>query len=227
MLATYLQRREPGLIVLSYGTNEASDPLWHRESYREAFAKVIERLRLSAPCRDPGAGTRRPAGCARAKAGNSSPVSTTSSSSSNRSAVSLAASDWDARKRMGGAGSDSRLATRRARPGRSSSLHLSLGYRRLASVLFSDLMQALRGLQEGPARDRESDRPRSLAKPCKSLAGSELRSDGQAGRPILQTSKSREAGSIACATSPPSARRAVSPPDRPRRICPLSQSTSN
>ncbi|MCU1237464.1 MAG: hypothetical protein JWP63_5431, partial [Candidatus Solibacter sp.] len=34
MLATYLQRRSPGLIVLSYGTNEASDPLWHRESYR-------------------------------------------------------------------------------------------------------------------------------------------------------------------------------------------------
>ena len=28
MLATYLQRRNPGLIVLAYGTNEASDPNW-------------------------------------------------------------------------------------------------------------------------------------------------------------------------------------------------------
>src|ERR1039458_2652454 len=49
MLAAYLQRRGPAMIVLSYGTNEASDPLWHRESYGAAFAKVVERLRGAAP----------------------------------------------------------------------------------------------------------------------------------------------------------------------------------
>jgi hypothetical protein len=49
MLSAYLQRRGPAMIVLSYGTNEASDPLWHHESYRAAFAKVVERLRQAAP----------------------------------------------------------------------------------------------------------------------------------------------------------------------------------
>src|ERR1022692_2645457 len=55
MLAAYLQRRNPAMIVLSYGTNEASDPLWHRESYRDAFAKVVDRSEehtseLQSPC---------------------------------------------------------------------------------------------------------------------------------------------------------------------------------
>src|SRR5215472_15731191 len=49
MLATYLQRRGPALIVLAYGTNEASDPLWRQESYREMFGKLVARLRAAAP----------------------------------------------------------------------------------------------------------------------------------------------------------------------------------
>jgi lysophospholipase L1-like esterase len=49
MLATYLQRRDPGLIVLSYGTNEASDPSWNPESYQAMFSTLLERLRVSAP----------------------------------------------------------------------------------------------------------------------------------------------------------------------------------
>ena len=34
MLTTYLQRRNPGLIVLAYGTNEASDSAWDQAGYQ-------------------------------------------------------------------------------------------------------------------------------------------------------------------------------------------------
>jgi len=49
MLATYLQLRNPGLIVLAYGTNEASDPNWNPESYQAMFSALLERLRNAAP----------------------------------------------------------------------------------------------------------------------------------------------------------------------------------
>ena len=45
MTATYLQARNPGLIVLAYGTNEASDPSWNLESYRAMLGELLQRLR--------------------------------------------------------------------------------------------------------------------------------------------------------------------------------------
>jgi len=49
MLATYLQRRSPGMIVLAYGTNEASDVNWNPETYQEMFSSLLQRLRHAAP----------------------------------------------------------------------------------------------------------------------------------------------------------------------------------
>src|SRR5262249_50558970 len=49
MLASYVQRRNPGLIVLAYGTNEASDPNWTPESYQEMFSSLLGKLREMAP----------------------------------------------------------------------------------------------------------------------------------------------------------------------------------
>jgi hypothetical protein len=54
MLATYLQRRNPAMIVLSYGTNEASDPSWTQEGYAAMFSSLL------AHGFDPGARARRP-----------------------------------------------------------------------------------------------------------------------------------------------------------------------
>jgi lysophospholipase L1-like esterase len=49
MLANYLGDRNPALIVLAYGTNEASNPGLTQEGYRELFAKVVARFREAAP----------------------------------------------------------------------------------------------------------------------------------------------------------------------------------
>ena len=37
MIADYLRRRNPALIVLAYGSNESNDPNWTEESYRETL----------------------------------------------------------------------------------------------------------------------------------------------------------------------------------------------
>src|SRR5262249_7505863 len=49
MLAAYLQRRNPGMIVLAYGTNEASDPNWGPDSYQAMFSNLLQRLRTVVP----------------------------------------------------------------------------------------------------------------------------------------------------------------------------------
>ena len=140
MLARYLQRRAPALVVLSYGTNEASDPLWHHESYAEAFAKVIERVRQAAPAATilvlgPGDRWMRARGRWQMVAGIDDVIAQQQAVCRNLGCV-----YWDARERMGGPGAirEWQLAGL-AQPDR---VHFTAaGYRRLAGVLFSDLMQ--------------------------------------------------------------------------------------
>jgi len=49
VLKSNIERRNPALIVLSYGTNEAGRKDWTLETYRDMFARMIERLRADAP----------------------------------------------------------------------------------------------------------------------------------------------------------------------------------
>jgi lysophospholipase L1-like esterase len=49
LLAQHLARRDPALIVVAYGTNEAISPRWDPAAYAVAFRQVIERLRSAAP----------------------------------------------------------------------------------------------------------------------------------------------------------------------------------
>jgi lysophospholipase L1-like esterase len=49
LLGTYLQQREPNLIVLAYGTNEAADHSWTEESYATMFRSLIERFHTMSP----------------------------------------------------------------------------------------------------------------------------------------------------------------------------------
>ncbi len=49
ILASHLAQREPALIVLAYGTNEAISPRWTAEGYRAAFTQVVDRFRRAAP----------------------------------------------------------------------------------------------------------------------------------------------------------------------------------
>lgn len=49
VLTSNLMRRNPALIVLAYGTNEAGRRDWTVESYRDMYVQLIRRLRQAAP----------------------------------------------------------------------------------------------------------------------------------------------------------------------------------
>jgi len=49
ILAPELASRDPALIVLAYGTNEALSPKWTAEEYRAGLTEIIERLRSAVP----------------------------------------------------------------------------------------------------------------------------------------------------------------------------------
>src|SRR6185369_17760468 len=48
-LRSNIERRNPGLIVLAYGTNEAGRKDWTLESYRAMYSQMIAKLRADAP----------------------------------------------------------------------------------------------------------------------------------------------------------------------------------
>ena len=48
-LRSNIERRNPALIVLAYGTNEAGRKDWTLESYREMYSRLIQRFRMDAP----------------------------------------------------------------------------------------------------------------------------------------------------------------------------------
>jgi lysophospholipase L1-like esterase len=49
LLRSHIERRNPALIVLAYGTNEARRRDWTAESYAEAFGALLDRLRAATP----------------------------------------------------------------------------------------------------------------------------------------------------------------------------------
>jgi lysophospholipase L1-like esterase len=140
MLATYVQRRGPALIVLAYGTNEASDPLWRQESYRDMFAKLVARLRAAAPAASILA--LGPADRWHMVRGRWELVPGIDRIVTDQRAVcrELGCAYWDTRERMGGPGAMHDWLY--AGLAQGDRVHFnSAGYRRLASVLFIDLMQ--------------------------------------------------------------------------------------
>jgi lysophospholipase L1-like esterase len=154
MLSAYLQRRGPALIVLSYGTNEASDPLWHRESYGAAFAKVVERLRAAAPAATilvlgPGDRWVRARGRWQLVPGIDDIIAQQQGVCRELGCV-----YWDTRQRMGGVGTmrDWQVAGL----AQGDRVHFTAGgYRRLSTVLFADLMQLFEAYRK--ARPDTSD----------------------------------------------------------------------
>lgn len=49
LMKAQLERRDPALIVLAYGTNEARRSDWTMETYRDMLRQVLKRLRAAAP----------------------------------------------------------------------------------------------------------------------------------------------------------------------------------
>jgi lysophospholipase L1-like esterase len=139
MLATYLQRRNPGLIVLAYGTNEASDPNWSQEPYQSMFSALLQRLRRAAPAASilvlgPPDRWYRNRSAFRPYPGIDWVIAAQQSACREN-----ACTFWDTRARMGGKGSMRDWVT--AGLAQGDHVHFtSAGYRRLAGVLFADIM---------------------------------------------------------------------------------------
>jgi lysophospholipase L1-like esterase len=140
MLATYLQRRSPGMIVLAYGTNEASDPNWNPETYHAMFSTLLQRLRHGAPAASilvlgPTDRWYRYRGALRPLPGIDYIIAAQQDACRQN-----ACAYWNTRERMGGKGSMRDWVA--AGLGQGDYVHFtSAGYRRLAAVLFADILQ--------------------------------------------------------------------------------------
>jgi len=140
MLAAYLRRRSPGLIVLAYGTNEGVIGNWSSEKYQTMFSEIVQRFRRAVPTASilvlgpPDTwsnreGTRRP-----------SPgidhIITAQKSVCRESGCGF----WDTREHMGGVGSMRDWV--QAGLAQGDYVHFTpAGYRRLATLLFEDMMR--------------------------------------------------------------------------------------
>jgi lysophospholipase L1-like esterase len=140
MLATYLQRRNPGMIVLAYGTNEATDPYWTHEDYQAMFSSLLRRLRQDAPAASilvlgPADRWQRYQGKWRRVTGIDRIVAAEQNACRENGCA-----FWDTRGRMGGVGAMKDWVY--AGLAQGDHVHFTdAGYRRLADVLFADLMQ--------------------------------------------------------------------------------------
>jgi lysophospholipase L1-like esterase len=140
MLVTYLQRRNPGLIVLAYGTNEASDPNWPPEAYAQMFSTLLDRLRTAAPAASilvlgPPDRWSRSKGTWRPLPGVDGIID-----AQQRACAANACAFWDTRLRMGGKGSMRDWVY--AGLAQADYVHFTAaGYRRLAALFFEDIMR--------------------------------------------------------------------------------------
>ncbi len=140
MHAAYLQRRDPALIVLAYGTNEAGDPKWTEAGYLETFSAILQRLRRAVPAAailvvgPPDRFTRVKGRWRPYEAVDRIVAAQQEACRQNRCAY------WNTRARMGAEGSMVNWVM--AGLAQGDYVHFtSLGYQRLAGVLFQDIMR--------------------------------------------------------------------------------------
>jgi lysophospholipase L1-like esterase len=154
----YLRRRAPALIVLAYGTNEASNRTWTLEKYRDAFAKVIERYQHAVP----GASILvigPPDRYLLARLGRHSvwvPFAGTTNIIQAQREVCQArrCAFWDLRERMGGYGSMRQWVY--AQWAQADHVHFTaVGYHQLATAFYSDIMQQYQAYKRRRAADGE------------------------------------------------------------------------
>ena len=131
----------PALVVLAYGTNEASDRNWTEESYAAMFTRIVERIRRAAPSASilvVGPPDRALRVGRRAWA----PFTGVDRIVAAQRAVcrQMHCAYWDQRSRMGGFGSMREwVAVSWAQPDHTH--FTGEGYNELATALFGDILQ--------------------------------------------------------------------------------------
>jgi lysophospholipase L1-like esterase len=139
MVATYLRHRDPRLIVLAYGTNEALNSTWSTEKYHIMFSEVLQRFRRAVPTSSilvlgPPDSWSKSQGGWRPVAGVDRIIAAQKGACRENSCA-----FWDTRERMGGMGSMRDWV--QAGLAQPDHIHFTpAGYRRLAAMLFADIM---------------------------------------------------------------------------------------
>jgi lysophospholipase L1-like esterase len=141
-----VKRRNPSLVILQYGTNEASDPVGHGERIRKQLHEVVTNLRsqnshLSCVVLAPTDREDVPKRTAQAR----------------DALAAQAAADgcwfWDTIRHMGGKGSISSWKTSSPPKAIKDGIHLTpLGYQQLGQQLFNDLMNDYKSAVERSKR---------------------------------------------------------------------------
>jgi lysophospholipase L1-like esterase len=138
-LRSNLERRDPALIVLAYGTNEAGNKDWTLDSYREMFSRLLAGFRAAAPTATIlviGPPDRQ----LRTRKGWVALDRLDMIVQAQREAAYAAGSPfWDLRAKMGGKGSIARWVS--AGMAQRDRVHFTApGYRLLGEAVFRDLM---------------------------------------------------------------------------------------
>jgi lysophospholipase L1-like esterase len=138
-LRSNIERRNPALIVVAYGTNEAGRKDWTLDSYRDMFLQLIARLREAAPAAtilmigppDRFIHTRK----------GWTPMDNIDMivEAQRRAAMSAGCAFWDLRAKMGGKGSMAQWI--QAGMAQYDHVHFTgAGYKILGDAVFRDLM---------------------------------------------------------------------------------------
>jgi len=139
MLQANLEHRNPALIVLAYGTNEAGQKSWSLESYRDMYIQMIRRLRAAAPVATILV-VGPPDRYIRTRAGWTVLENVEKIVEAQREAAfSEGCAFWDMLAKMGGAGSMRQWV--QAGMGQPDYVHFTApGYRKIGDAVFRDLM---------------------------------------------------------------------------------------
>jgi lysophospholipase L1-like esterase len=140
-LASNLEHRNPALIVLAYGTNEAGSPSWDYDSYERMFSALLGRLRQFAPTASILV-VGPPDRYYRYRRGPLQPLEKVGDiiAAQREACRENGAAFWDTRTRMGGKGSMRQWVT--AGLAQRDYVHFAgQGYRLLGNTLFKDVMR--------------------------------------------------------------------------------------
>jgi len=140
LLDEHIEQRDPALIILAYGTNEARRTDWSYETYKAAFGRVLARLRAAAPAASllvigpPDQGVR-----ARGKWVPHDGVDRIMQAQRD-AAIEAGAAFWNARSSMGGKGSMKQWVYSGLAQG--DFVHLTApGYKLLGETLYGLMME--------------------------------------------------------------------------------------
>jgi lysophospholipase L1-like esterase len=151
VLSNNLERRDPDLIVVAYGSNEVTDPDLHLEEYTASFARLLERFHEAAPRASilvlgPLDRAVRVGGRWKTASRMSSLVE-----AQRRAALKVGAAFYDLFNAMGGSGSVERWTNLREPLAQADRVHLTAaGYRLVAGWLYGEIRRSyLKAQDEG------------------------------------------------------------------------------